>query len=114
MIARTMVQQPSILLLDEPTSHLDIGNSNRVLTLLRYLVKQNATVIFTTQHPGAAISVAENSVLMREGVVLASGRTPDVMTAANLTATYGVPVEVYEVAGRRIVVDPALGDGTAS
>lgn len=113
MIARTMVQQPSILLLDEPTSHLDLGNSNRVLTLLRNLVKQNATVIFTTQNPGAALSVAEYSVLMREGDILAAGMTIEVMTAANLTATYGVPVEVYEVAGRRIVVDPTISDEPA-
>ena len=109
MIARALVQQPSILLLDEPTSHLDLSNRNRVLTILRTLAQRNVTIVFTTQHPDTAIAVAENGVLMREGNTLATGPIANVLTAANLTATYGVPIEVYEVAGKRVIVDPLTG-----
>ena len=104
MIARALVQNPSILLLDEPTSHLDLSNKSRVLSLLRNLAHQNITIVFTTQNPETAIAIAEYSVLMHEGNTLASGPVDLVLTAANLTATYGVPIEVYEFAGKRIII----------
>lgn len=106
MIARALVQQPSILLLDEPTSHLDLSNRSRVLSLLRRLSRQNVTIVFTTQSPETAIAVAEYGVLMREGNTLASGPVADVLTANYLTATYGVPIEVHEVAGKRVIIVP--------
>ena len=105
MIARALVQNPSILLLDEPTSHLDMSNRSRVLSLMRNLAHRNVTLVFTTQNPGTAMAVAEYSVLMREGQTLASGKIEEVLTAANLTATYGVPIKVYEVEGRRVIVE---------
>jgi iron complex transport system ATP-binding protein len=105
MIARVLVQNPRILLLDEPTSHLDLSNKNRVLSLLRNLADQNITILFSTQAPDTAVAVAEYSVLMHEGNILASGSVEEVMTAANLTATYGVPVKVYDIAGKRVIVE---------
>lgn len=108
MIARALVQQPSILLLDEPTSHLDLSNRSRVLTLLRTLAQQNVTIVFTTQHPEIAIAVAENGVLMRAGNTLATGPVANVLTSDNLTATYGVPIKVYEIEGKRVIVDPLI------
>lgn len=105
MIARALVQNPSILLLDEPTSHLDLSNKSHVLSLLTSLARQNVTIVFTTQNPGTAMAIAEYSVLMREGNTLASGKVEEVLTASNLTATYGVPIEVYEIAGRRVILE---------
>ncbi len=105
MIARALVQRPRILLLDEPTSHLDLSNRSRVISLLRTLARQNVTIVFTTQNPATAIAVAEYSVLMRDGITVASGTVEEVLTAPNLTATYGVPIEVYEVAGRRVIIE---------
>jgi iron complex transport system ATP-binding protein len=104
MVARALVQDPSILLLDEPTSHLDLSNRNRVLDILRTLANQNKSIIFTTQNPEIALAIAEYSVLVREGKSLTSGKVEDVLTASNLTATYGVPIEVYEVAGKRVII----------
>ena len=105
MIARVLVQNPSILLLDEPTSHLDLSNKSRVLSLLRRLANQNITIVFTTQNPETAITTAEYSVLMHAGNTLASGPVEEVLTAANLTAMYGVPIEVYEIAGKHVIVE---------
>lgn len=103
-VARALAQEPRILLLDEPTSHLDLGNQKRVLQLMRTLAAQGTTVIFTTHDPGAAALVADYVVLMRDGQVLAAGENGTALTAERLTATYGVPITVIEVDGRHVVV----------
>lgn len=104
MLARAVAQRPRILLLDEPTSHLDLSNKGRILAVLRSLSQQGVTVVFTTHDPEAAISVARNLVLMRAGQALASGSLEEVLTAERLSATYGVPVRVVRLEGRPVVL----------
>jgi iron complex transport system ATP-binding protein len=104
MLARAIAQQPRILLLDEPTSHLDLSNTGRILEILRGLSEQGVTILFTTHDPEAAIFIARNLILMRAGQALASGPLETVLTAEQLTATYGVPVRVVQVDGRPVVL----------
>lgn len=104
MLARVLVQRPRLLLLDEPTSHLDLGNRAHALALLRTLQAEGITVLFSTHDPQAAASASDRVVLMRGGAVLAAGAAAGVLTAENLTATYGVVVEVVETAGRKIIL----------
>jgi iron complex transport system ATP-binding protein len=104
MLARVLVQRPQLLLLDEPTSHLDLGNRAHTLELLRALQNEGMTVVFSTHDPQAAASAADEVVLLRAGVVLATGPVSEVLTAERLTATYGVPVQVVELQGRKIIV----------
>ncbi len=107
MIARALAQRPRILLLDEPTSHLDLSNKGRVLRIMRRLADRGVTVVFTTHEPALAADVAEFVVLLRRGRVLSHGPMREVLTSAHLSATYDVPVEVVEIAGRRIILPPA-------
>lgn len=104
MLARAIVQQSSILLLDEPTSHLDLSNKGRVLQILRSLAGEGVTVIFTTHEPDTAIDIAHHLVLMQAGRVLDSGPLREVLTSAKLSDTYGVPIRVTEVEGRPMVL----------
>jgi len=104
MLARVLVQRPQLLLLDEPMAHLDLGNRSHTLALLRTLQSEGITVIFSTHDPQAAANAADGVVLIRSGLVLATGPVTEVLTAEGLTATYGVPVKVVEVQGRKIVV----------
>jgi len=104
MVARALAQRPRILLLDEPTSHLDLGNKGLVLDIIKRQTAQGVTTVFTTHEPDLAASVAAFVVLMRNGTVLAAGPTREVLTASNLTQTYGVPVDVVEIAGRRVIL----------
>jgi iron complex transport system ATP-binding protein len=104
MIARALAQRPRILLLDEPTSHLDLGNKRRVLDIMTTQAAQGVTVVFTTHEPDLAAAVAEYAVLMGGGEIQAVGTAETVLTGENLSETYGVPVEVIELDGERIVV----------
>jgi len=109
-VARALTQEPRLLLLDEPTSHLDLANSRRVLRVLRSLCRAGRTIICTTHDPNAATAIADQVMLMRAGRVIAAGPTPRVMTTRALSATYGVPVEVVRVRGRPLVLNHDLGD----
>lgn len=104
LIARALAQQPRFLLLDEPTSHLDLGNKARLVALLRDLVNQGVTILFTTHEPEVAAGLATHLVLMRGGQVLQAGPLTETFTAEHLSTTYGVPVEVARVRDRQVVL----------
>lgn len=104
MLARALAQQPRLLLLDEPTSHLDLSNKSRLVTLMRRLVTEGATILLSTHEPEVAAMIATHLVLMRKGQLLQSGLLADILTAENLSACYGVPVEVLSVDSRKLVV----------
>lgn len=99
-IARALAQEPRILLLDEPTSHLDLANKARVLSLVKDLAKGGSTILLTTHEPEAAAMAASNLFLMREGRLLAAGPLEKLFTSQCLTQTYGIPVQALRVEGR--------------
>jgi iron complex transport system ATP-binding protein len=104
MLARAIAQQTPILLLDEPTSHLDLSNKGRTLQVLSTLARQGVTIVLTTHEPDVAIAIARYLVLMQAGHALDSGPLEQTLTAEKLFATYGVPVRVAEVEGRPVVL----------
>lgn len=104
LIARALAQQPKILLLDEPTSHLDLSNKGRLVKLLRQLQAQGVTILFTTHEPDVASALATHLVLMRKGVVLNSGASGDMMTGKNLSDLYHMPIQVKKMDGKHIVI----------
>ncbi len=108
MVARALAQQTSILLLDEPTSHLDIANARRILHVLRALKETGKTIVLTTHDPNAAAAIADHVILLRAGRVLSSGPAAAALTSGHLSATYGVEVEVFEVNGRPWVMTHAV------
>jgi iron complex transport system ATP-binding protein len=104
-IARALAQAARLMLLDEPTASLDLSNRGRVLALIRQLAQHQRAVIFTTHDPNSAAAVADQLILVKQGQVLAAGPTEQLLEAELLSATYGVPVQVAELAGKRVVLD---------
>jgi iron complex transport system ATP-binding protein len=104
VVARALAQQPQVLLMDEPTAHLDLGNKGRLLAIMRDLVTRGVTVVLTTHDPNLAASVASYTVLMRQGEVLEAGPPEATLTGPKLSAIYDVPVQVFQVDGKRIVL----------
>ncbi len=95
MVARALAQQPSIMLLDEPTSHLDIRNQLLVYRLLQRVAKDwPMTVICVSHDLNVAARFADSLVLMRGGQILAAGAPADVIRKDLLEQTYDVDIEL--------------------
>ena len=95
-VARALTQESQILLMDEPTSHLDLANARRILRLIRTIAAQGRTVVFTTHDPNAAAAAADHVVLLKHRQLLAAGPTADTLTQPLLSATYDETIEVIE------------------
>jgi iron complex transport system ATP-binding protein len=104
IIARALAQKPRLLLLDEPTSHLDLGNKGRILQMLRALRDEGVSLVLTTHDPNIAAQVANFVVLMRQGQVLSAGPPDSVLTSEGLSATFRVPVQVFQAGQRRAIL----------
>ena len=96
LLARALAQQPQILLLDEPTSNLDIRYQFEILDLVFQLSRhQNLAVVLVLHQINRAAAVADTILLLdSSGQTRASGAPVDVMTSQNLEAVYGVPLRV--------------------
>jgi iron complex transport system ATP-binding protein len=103
ILARAVAQQSQVLLMDEPMSHLDLGNQGRILSIMRQMAASGVTVVFTTHDPNAAATVATYVVLLRRGEVLAAAPPAQAMTEANLSETYGVEVAVLQAGNRPLI-----------
>ncbi|NPV61027.1 MAG: ABC transporter ATP-binding protein [Methanotrichaceae archaeon] len=111
MIARALVQEPAVLLLDEPTSYLDFKNQVQTLKMIGEISRaRGVTVIMTLHDPNHALMFSDDVVLLRrlcsvgDANVVASGLPHSVMTPENIRAAYGVEVETVEVRGRRLLM----------
>lgn len=103
-VARAMMTQPDLLLLDEPTSGVDVATRHDMLHLLADLNRQGVTIVVTT-HDLNGVAAHLPQLVCLNGRVIASGRTREVLTSQVLEATYGAPMSVLEHAGFPVVVD---------
>jgi iron complex transport system ATP-binding protein len=94
------------LLLDEPTASLDLAYQLEVASLLgRLHAERRAGIIISTHDIGLAGTLCDRLVLIRDGAVVASGPTDDVLTPASLGAVFGVETEISRhPSGHRVVV----------
>jgi iron complex transport system ATP-binding protein len=100
LLARTLAQQPAVILLDEPTAHLDFKNQVRSLRQIGALAERGVTMIMTTHDPNQAFLFPGRAALMRPGGSLVVGPPPEVITDESLSAAYGIRVSVLSI-GRR-------------
>ena len=95
LLARALAQDAPVLLLDEPTTHLDLQHQSHLLNLVRGLAQQRGlTVLMVVHDLNLASLYADRVALMAEGRIFACGIPEDVLTSENLTNIYHVPVNV--------------------
>ena len=94
LIARALAPDPPALLLDEPTTGLDLAARRRFLETLRGIAGADKTIILVTHHAEEILPGIGRTVLLRQGKVFRDGPTEDVLTSANLSALFGEPIEV--------------------
>jgi iron complex transport system ATP-binding protein len=98
LIARALAQGPRTLVLDEPTSHLDIGNQMRILKVINDLAETGLVIIMATHIPDHAFILAKQVAILNHGRILFRGAPEHVITDHNMRVTYGVEVRVLHVA----------------
>ena len=96
VLARALAQEASVLLLDEPTTALDLGRQQLVLELVDALRRDGLTVVTTMHDLTLAGQYAERLVLLNEGSVVAEGTAVEVLSAPNVAVHYGANVRVVE------------------
>ncbi|HVB34312.1 MAG TPA: ABC transporter ATP-binding protein [Patescibacteria group bacterium] len=102
VLARALAQQPLLLLLDEPTLHLDIGGQVELLRQLAGLAATgNAAIIVVTHELSLAAEFADQVVLMQHGRALGAGRPGEVLVESVLREVFGAPLRVEAGRGGR-------------
>lgn len=101
MLARGLAQEPEVLLLDEPTSNLDIRHQMEVIRLLKKQSAAKGFVVVMISHDiNIAAKYSDNIIMLRDGEVYAVGPPSEVITAENMSLVYGVEAEILDVNGR--------------
>lgn len=99
MIARALVHQPEMLLLDEPSNALDLAAQRELREALRRVARQGVGIVMVTHHLADIIPEIDRVILMREGRIVADGPKRELITAETLRAVFGVEVSLVEHEG---------------
>jgi iron complex transport system ATP-binding protein len=101
-IARALMTDPELMLLDEPTAGLDLGGREELLGRLTELAEDPdaPAMVLVTHHVEEIPPGFTHALLLREGTVVASGLLSETMTAGNLSKTFGLPLIVQRTGDR--------------
>ena len=106
LVARALAQDAPLLVMDEPTASLDLGNRLLVLERVRALCAQGYGVVFSTHDPDQARELATRVAVIADGRLAAYGTPHETLTGPILSAVYGVEVMVERTESGRYVVAP--------
>ncbi len=96
LIARALIHNPGTLLLDEPTTSLDLRSLHEVRQQLRNLAQSGVGLLLVTHHLDDIIPEIDRVVLLNNGQVFQDGPKSEILTSQNLFHTFGVPVDIIE------------------
>lgn len=105
LIARALAQEPDVLLLDEPTSNLDLKHQLEVLSTLRKVTREKGVSALIAIHDlNLASRFSDQIVFLKDGIVCDTGEPGHVLTTENIRSVYGVEAAITEHSGRPHVI----------
>ena len=104
VIARALVHRPRALVLDEPTTSLDVGGQREMRAAIRRLARSGAGVVLVTHHLEDIVPEIRRVIALKRGRVLRDGPVDEVLQPGTLRELFGVDVRVHEVDGVRFLV----------
>jgi ABC-type Mn2+/Zn2+ transport system ATPase subunit len=112
LIARALVGEPNLLILDEPTNGMDLVSERAIMELVRHLHDEDRITVLMVSHLlNTVVNYAKRIAIVGEGVVR-EGTVEEMVTGSRLSELYGIGVEVVDVGGRRVVL-PERNGGVA-
>lgn len=110
LIARAIVQEPEVVLFDEPTAHLDYGNQHRVLRRIKQMAAEGYSVAITTHNPDHALLLGDQAAIVSKDGKIVQGDSSDILTEETLSEVYGmnICIRYLEELGRTACLVPGL------
>lgn len=104
ILARALAQEPDLLLLDEPTSSLDLKNQLEVMNMIHKIIKERSIAAVVAMHDlNLALRFADRFLLLKNNRIFAGGG-PEVVTPENIESVYSVPVAIAAYNGSQVII----------
>lgn len=110
LIARAIVQEPKVVLFDEPTAHLDYGNQQRVLKRVKKMSREGFSVVITTHNPDHALLLGDKAAIVGRDGSIVQGDCSEIVTEETLKKVYDIDLKLMwvEELGRMACLVPSL------
>ena len=97
LIARALAQDAPVILLDEPTAHLDLRHQATILELVHQLASERNLAVLMSLHDLNLVSIFSDRItLLDQGIIVADGSPHEVLVREQLTSVYGVPLDIIQ------------------
>lgn len=103
-IARTLAQEPEIILMDEPMTHLDIKNKKYLNSFITKLKEAGKTIVYSTHDPLDVLNYSDNCILMGKNNKFQAGETEKIITSEILSDFFEIPISVIKGKGNKSIV----------
>ena len=97
LIARALVQNSGILIMDEPTANLDYGNQFRIMERIKNLAKEGYMVLLSTHNPEHALMFADKVLILKDSSIMLYGTPEETLNPEVIESIYGIDVEIQNI-----------------
>ncbi len=108
LIAKAYVQEPKVMLVDEPTSHLDMRFKLEVMEYLRDLMQKenNMTIVIASHDINLMVKYCDRIILVKNGHIVGIGTPEEIVTENNIADVYGVECSIFKDSSGEVIVHP--------